>query len=105
MYKHFKNKHPHTTFYYYLYRKSCRWTKVQFDVHTKKDGYDKENLDVSCTQCLLWKEHHEKYIAARKKYQADAENANERKLFVTADLHAEHILVYHLSMSDYVFKF
>lgn len=83
MYQDFQKQCPQTKFSYYLYREvvaeqnisfsklgheEC-WACEEFNAHTKKNVHQKEHLDMTCSHCSLWKEHHDNYVAARKKYE------------------------------------
>nr|CAI5832696.1 unnamed protein product [Callosobruchus analis] len=58
----------------------------RFNLHSKSSLHTKEDPDIDCNECSLWKKHKEKYVAAREEYERDKEERQPEKLIVSADL-------------------
>nr|CAI5863105.1 unnamed protein product [Callosobruchus analis] len=58
----------------------------RFNLHSKSSLHAKEDPDVDCNECSLWKQHKERYVAAREEYERDKKERQPEKLIVSADL-------------------
>nr|CAH7747677.1 unnamed protein product [Callosobruchus chinensis] len=58
----------------------------RFNLHSKSSLHKKEDPDIDCNECCSWKQHKEKYVAAREEYERDKKERQPEKLIVSADL-------------------
>nr|CAI5821537.1 unnamed protein product [Callosobruchus analis] len=58
----------------------------RFNLYSKSSLHTKEDPDIDCNECSLWKQHKEKYVAAREEYERDKKERQPEKLIVSADL-------------------
>jgi len=100
MYDHFLQKHPDHKCSYDFYRKLLRKMNIYFRKlgHEEcelcetfllhNDAHTKDKLDtLNCKTCEIYEVHHEKYLAARIKYETHSKSKkNTNELFVSADL-------------------
>nr|CAH7757171.1 unnamed protein product [Callosobruchus chinensis] len=100
MHKDFMEKHPSIKISYELYRQAVASMNIsfanlgneecfeceRFNLHSKSSLYKKEDPDIDCNECSSWKQHKEKYVAAREEYERDKKERQPEKLIVSADL-------------------
>nr|CAI5863104.1 unnamed protein product [Callosobruchus analis] len=100
MHKDFMEKHPSIKISYELYRQAVASMNIsfanlgneecfeceRFNLHSKSSLHAKEDPDVDCNECSLWKQHKERYVAAREEYERDKKERQPEKLIVSADL-------------------
>nr|CAI5849806.1 unnamed protein product [Callosobruchus analis] len=100
MHKDFMEKHPSIKISYELYRQAVASMNIsfanlgneecfeceRFNLHSKSSLHTKEDPDIDCNECSLWKQHKEKHVAAREEYERDKKERQPEKLIVSADL-------------------
>nr|CAH7733291.1 unnamed protein product [Callosobruchus chinensis] len=98
MHKDFMEKHPSIKISYELYRQAVASMNIsfanlgneecfeceRFHLHSKSSLHKKKDPDIDCN--YSWKQHKEKYVAAREEYERDKKERQPEKLIVSADL-------------------
>lgn len=100
MHKDFMEKNPNVKVSYELYRQAVASMNIsfanlgneecfeceKFNLHLNSSLHKKEDPNTDCGDCKEWKQHKEKYVAAREEYEKDKKEREPEKIIVSADL-------------------